>query len=112
MNYEEAKAVLQSYKDNPLVNNKEAFEIAIQALEQRWIPVSERLPDVHKEVLLTICDNSALQGFNENFVSVRCGKYQPHEYRMNWVVDGVYYHFDNVIAWQPKPEPYKIESEE
>ena len=73
-----------------------------------WIPVNEMLPPVDKEVLLTICDNCAYQGFNENFAKVRCGKFHS----MGWYVDGVWYHFDNVIAWQPLPELYKTESEE
>lgn len=68
----------------------------IQALEQqRWIPVSERLPELGKKVL---CQCQA------NIYEV-----------LKLTVDGWYYNPNHcymesfVIAWMPLPEPYKAE---
>ena len=89
------------------IHAEPAFDMAIQALEQtQWIPVSERLPEPYNDVLLTICANSAYYGFNINFMKVKCGQYQPQDDKRDWLVDGVGYYFDNVIAWMPLPKPY------
>ena len=59
----------------------------------KWIPISERLPNAHEEILATyeVEDGSriAITGY---------GKY-------GFLVG-------NVTAWMPLPEPYKAESEE
>ena len=99
----------EEFKDYILTLNK-----IMDWLEQqpRWIPVSERLPEKDKTVLLTICANSALYGFNENFVKVMCGSYSPCEDKRDWIVDEVRYYIDNVTAWMPLPESYKKEKED
>ena len=73
----------------------------------KWIPVSERLPEKNESVLLTICANSSLYGFNENFVKVMCGSYNPCEDKRDWIVNEIRYYIDNVIAWMPLPEPFE-----
>ena len=73
-----------------------ALNMAIEALKQepRWIPVSERLPEINKDIL--VCDRdediyiSHLTQYN-NFFSK-----QGDEIR-------------GVKAWMPLPEPYKEE---
>ena len=84
---------------------------AIPSAEPKWILCSERLPQKDESVLLTICANSSLYGFNENFVKVMCGSYSPCEDERDWIVNEVRYYIDNVIAWMPLPEPYKAERE-
>lgn len=55
----------------------------------QWIPVSERLPDVGKHVLI-----SKINGY----IAL---DYIDEENHWHWV-------FDNwVLAWMPLPEPYK-----
>lgn len=76
-----------------------AFDMSIQALEQtRWIPVSERLPEERKEVIVTDIETS------DTYQS----RYFGNGY---WECDNGYYK-NRIIAWQPKPKPYNGESED
>ena len=61
---------------------------------QRWIPVSERLPELGEAVLT----------YHED----------DEEYQINWVTDDetVEWFYENPIAWMPLPKPYKAESED
>ena len=104
-------APFNSVSHNVLVKCLRHWDTAIQALERnpqepKWIPVSERLPKKDESVLLTICANSSLYGFNENFVKVMCGSYSPCEDERDWIVNEVRYYIGNVIAWMPLPTPY------
>lgn len=74
-------------------------------MEQRWIPVSERLPERGDEF------------HHMNLVTVRSGEIMLGVYRWNdkeWRTrpeeGGTYYTTErNVIAWMPLPEPYRGE---
>ena len=62
-----------------------------------WIPVSERLSEIDVNVLVTYKDD-------DNFVvDTDCRNKTIN----NWLYFG-----DDVIAWQPLPEPYREESAE
>lgn len=88
-------------------NNEKEFDVAIEMLEKQlangWIPVTERLPDVHKRYLVSMKHKS----LNNTFIDCRFYvpgyqfEYQDDFERRNW----------EVIAWQPLPEPYKEVSE-
>ena len=71
-----------------------AYDMATKALEQRWIPVSERLPKIGEQVMVTL----------------------QHEFEEETVETTTYskygFYIQPVIAWMPLPEPYKAESEE
>lgn len=54
----------------------------------KWIPVSERLPEVNQKVLVSTRDLE---------VDIMCDCC----YRSD------YFEYPNVLAWQPLPEPYK-----
>ena len=73
----------------------EAFDMAIEALEQekkrgKWIPVTERLPEIDKRVIVT----GTMWGLWEVDIDRWNGE--------RWVKYGGY-----VSAWQPIPEPYE-----
>ena len=84
-------------RDNikPVVGGK-SLDMAIKALEQKWIPVSERLPEIHnymQEYIVTIKGNF-----------IRTAFFTETNGKSWWSID-------DVIAWMPLPEPYKAESE-
>ena len=68
----------------------------------KWIPVSERLPETHLNVLLELRSGEMLTGFK--------AETEPYFYRHG--VDACYIEPQNVLAWMPLPKPYKEESEE
>ena len=80
----------------------EAIEIVNQVASEYgggWIPCSERLPEIEADVLLSLRSLDVYTGFRANTEG-------------SFYVEGEgYVEFENVIAWQPLPEPYKAESE-
>ena len=76
-----------------------ALEIGIKALEQEpiWIPVSERLPEIHnymQEYIVTIKGNF-----------IRIAFFTETNGKSWWSID-------NVTAWMPLPKPYKLTDSE
>lgn len=61
--------------------------------EQHWIPVTERLPDISKSVLICDIEDDIYLGHR-----TRYGDYYPDFYDDR---------IKNVTAWMPLPEPYK-----
>lgn len=100
----------------------DGYEMGIKALEQtRWIPVSEKLPEVRDDkygdtsddVLICVMDEDGYYSISTGFYG-----YYPNNgsYQGWWSVwtDGCdkLYSKDKVVAWMPLPQPYKIESED
>ena len=69
----------------------------LQEEKRRWIPITERLPDISKSVLICDIEGDIYLGHR-----TRYGDYYPDLYN-----DRV----KNVVAWQPLPEPYKEDAE-
>jgi len=69
--------------------------------EQRWIPVTERLPEDDTEVVVSCTDDSGDSEFSYTTTG--------WHFKGLWVVGNERSCF--VRAWQPLPEPYKSESE-
>jgi hypothetical protein len=107
------EAMCKKFKDVPTSGTYGEHRLVLDLLEQtEWIPVGERLPKEDESVLLTICANSSVYGFNKNFVKVMYGSYSPCEDKRDWIVNGVRYYIDNVIAWMPLPKPYDPQESE
>jgi hypothetical protein len=70
--------------------------------QTRWIPVSERLPEIHQDMLLSLRSLDVEVGFR--------AETEPYFYCHS--ADGCYVEPQNVLAWRPLPKPYKTESEE
>lgn len=69
--------------------------------ENRWIPVSERLPEKNVWVLVTVEQSGK--------------RYQEIMRRNNYTeawTDDIDNYTDEITAWQPLPEPYKAENHE
>lgn len=87
--------LIQCYSFNASEKKNEAISMAIKALEeQRWILVTERLPEVGQRVLVTTKDG---------FIDIRKCIDAGH---LAWF-------YSNIIAWMPYnlPEPYQKRSE-
>lgn len=79
----------------------DAFDEYVDSNEPHWIPVTERLPKLRHDVLLTVF-------FHERW-NVAEGYRQDGEFMFwnNGRLDSVLDEENRVIAWMPKPEPYK-----
>ena len=95
----------------------DACKGAVELLEQtRWIPVSERLPEVEGDYLTTVKGIVSIRheilSFSKNLHKV--DKYDfPGRERPGWYfLDREYGYIEemDVIAWMPLPELYKAES--
>lgn len=90
----EAKAI-STKKDRPTFDMlEEVKNMAIKALEQptqRWIPVSERLPENEGLYIVSVKNDHQRQ------YSKTCWFSKPE----NWFAR------QDIIAWQPLPQPYK-----
>ena len=66
--------------------------------EQRWIPVSERLPKKSDKILITHRGGVSYGWYNGIYFERGAGaKHSP---------------IKTVVAWMPLPEPYKVEQDE
>lgn len=75
--------------------------IDVRENKGEWIPVSERLPEKNVWVLVTV--EKSGKCFQEIM--------RRSNYFEAWI-DDIDYYTDEIIAWQPLPEPYKAESED
>ncbi len=87
----------------PESETKEMFRMAISALEKqeqdRWIPVTERLPEVGQSVMITVAGIYTAEG---------CLKDDGNWCQFRWSTK----HKPAIVgAWKPLPEPYKTEDE-
>lgn len=74
---------------------KDLRELPSAQPEQRWIPVTERLPEESKRYLISVLDG----------VSRRTTVAQYQSRNKAWTLTGRMAYW-KVVAWMPLPEPY------
>ena len=69
-------------------------------MEQGWIPVSERLPEENKKVIIfTKTENLYVGTYCQNMDKTQNGLFL--------IRDNIYMQIDRIAAWMPMPEPYR-----
>ena len=93
----------------------DASEIAVAAIreqeQRRWIPVTERLPDVDGNYIVTACDEGCPcgEGIWYDTVVVVAEYYRGS---WTWIENGMEYDLCGIIThWMPLPEPPEKEVE-
>ena len=90
---------LQNHTNDYSEESHTAMMMAIMALEQtRWIPVSKELPEENIHVLCQFY----MGGMAECY----------HAHGVWHIVGGYRISCDEVVAWMPLTQPYKVESED
>lgn len=87
----------QWYRDGIAIMNLSSAQS-----EQRWIPVTERLPRDDEDVIVTCLDDSGDTPYSYTTVA--------WHYKGMWVCDNMRCPF--VIAWMPLPKPYAERKED
>ena len=101
MNKQRKVLITITYNEMGIIIDTKAEELDSSAQpEQRWIPCSERLPDVDGEYLIT----------------KKCFGWDCKEYYESYIAwygkKGGWHKADEVIAWMLLPEPYREEGVE
>ena len=111
-------------KDIPKYSGKaidEALDMAIKALEQRWIPVKwhditeeEREKEGYPSEWVVLLDCILPEDGEEILITTKYGSVEKDTAYCDdgCYLDSCYDWVDDVVAWMPLPEPYKAESEE
>ena len=73
-----------------------------------WIPVSEKLPKDHEEVLIYLSTNRITIGLYNSHV-LPFAPYKPIGWGVNAKTAVHNFCSDDVVAWMPLPEVYKAE---
>ena len=79
-----------------------AYDIKRLPSTQQWIPVSERLPEEGRQVL--VCDDGGFI-YTAEYETLSDGEWQ-------WYESVEYRRMDDVVAWMPLPKPWKGEKDE
>jgi hypothetical protein len=92
------KKVAEEALDGYIYKGKTLREWVDVLAQTQWIPVSNGLPKLYEEVIVTDIETS------DTYLS----RYIGNGY---WECDNGSFN-NRIIAWQPKPQPYKAESED
>lgn len=82
--------------------------------QNQWIPCNERMPKLNEEVIVqggnSLDDEIFIAKLRENDSLIK--NYLEIDSELIWENCNSYNEFNDVIAWQPLPEPYKESKEE
>lgn len=88
------------------------FDKCLKARQLKWIPVSERLPElpmcsamVIDDMLTYYMSDTVLVYLKDGVITLGHYEYEETNNKGGWDIDGIL--TDYVIAWQPLPEPYE-----
>lgn len=118
MTREKAIEILKSQKNEHYKEEiNEALDMAISALKDEWIPIEDGYPEELKADDGYVYPSDYVMTFNAHgmyhisrYWGNRTSKAErPNDY-LDWMDLPSFY--QDVIAWQPLPEPYKVESED
>lgn len=117
MKRDEAVQALKKEKRTALHENKVAFDMAIDALEQTsWTPVSERLPEIGKKVLVTAYGRTCYAMMISADENYGYPIFRLQDSLKERTVCETTAHSDmtssRITAWMPLPEPYKQQESE
>ena len=76
--------------------------------DYEWIPVSERLPEEDGQYLITV----KYKHVNDSYDDVYAEHGEWYDGRWDMFYFAHCGEVEDIIAWQPLPEPYKAESED
>lgn len=93
-----------------LANLMDVLEKQMSSSEKpdKWIPVSERLPEKDGQYLITV----KYKHVNDSYEDVYAEHGEWHDGRWDMFCFGHCGEVEGIIAWMPLPEPYKQEVEE
>ena len=89
---------------------RETAEEVRKNTEQRWIPVTEQLPEDEQEVLVTrhfLSDNQLKKNAITESFYVEVASRMDEEWRSYSDEYKIKRHLHKVIAWMPLPKPYE-----
>lgn len=100
-----------------IIDGNDKYEVTEQCISAmkatnrmpRWIPVSERLPEIGQNVLIDTVGYGLLTGKYEN---TKYGDIEEGTFLTYYSLGSSKIVSVEVIAWMPLPEPYKQEVEE
>lgn len=78
---------------------KEAFDMAVESLKRKWIPVSEGLPEDGEWAIFTDGKHKSIERYKEDALD--------HFYPA-----GRWFELEDAVAWMPLPEDYKEDKED
>lgn len=108
MSREEVIKLLKMIKSTVYLGNRkffDALESAISYLrqpEQRWIPISERLPEEDGQYLITV-KYKHVDGYED--IYAEHGEWYDGKWEMSFF--GHCGEAEGIVAWMPLPEPYQ-----